>query len=1123
MYNRRYGLGMSIKYTICWLILAAMFIPILSVFATEADTFGTTTAKVKLRQYPNTKSSTIWYDELPAGWVAKILGTEQSDGATWYHVETNLHRDRATIQKGYILGDFFRELSSQEKAAWLKSKDQDTWQEGLKPATETPSGYTTPPGATNTPNPYPSSEDGPGSSYVTGFVLLTKAKVNLRDAVEGSSMGQLDKGTRLPYYGVELPKGKYKWIYVLDTQSNQYGYIRNDCYTFVDEKGEKTEGPGWQTPAPNKPDGPITSGSYAMCTVAAANLTITPNSYALTAVPANAVVKLLGVETSGWYPVSYNSFSGYMKKEHLRLMTGAEIAEYLSSGGAAPATATPPPATDGLGDGYVKINAAKVNLRNRPNGSHILQMEKGSILPYYGAPQFAGGANWLYVYYPPANVYGYVHEDFYNYTDYTGNPVPSDKPAPTNTIQPGIYTGYVKLTLPGVNLRVTPGGASQTRLSKGLILPYSGVEQYYGGYKWVFVVDPASKLTGYVRSDCYIFTDSSGNQVPAPDGSSPYPETTTPPEYQPQNEMGKLSLIKGAVNIRVTPGGKILGRLDKGTEMSYYLIEVYGGYTWYQVFSPIGMGYVRSDMTNIKVPPNPSDPGTTGISGYLITTKSNVNLRNLPGGKSLLQLPRGKVYPIVGPIVDQGGYNWTFVRAEGHTGYLRSDCVRHLTQNEINNYLNGIMPNIQAPSTPSYEASGHIITLQDFVNIRVSPSLDAQKLGQVNKGVVLPYYNAVSSGGNTWYYVDYAGTKAYVMAPYVRIMSLAEYQEYINTHPGGTATPAKTPEPGELSNIAVTLMDRVKLRKEGNMSSSTATIVYRKGTRVTLTGSTASKDGYNWYSASVSGVSGWIRADMIRILSKTEAGDSSGSAPTLPDDKPTATYRTLRLGSQGDDVSRLQQMLKALGVYSGNINGIYDSATEKAVREYQKLSGLHVDGVAGQKTQDKLYDTQAPDPYDGGSTVDATLYPVEIVDWYKGDIQTVWGKGEVAVITDVRTGLSFRAKRWAGGYHSDAEPLTAADTEVFCRIYGVERAQEISEKDYWQRRPLWVTIKGRTFAASMYGVPHNYPAGDTIPNNNFNGQFCVHFWNSRTHSSNKVDQDHMKAIQEAYDKAPAKK
>ena len=70
---------------------------------------------------------------------------------------------------------------------------------------------------------------------------------------------------------------------------------------------------------------------------------------------------------------------------------------------------------------------------------------------------------------------------------------------------------------------------------------------------------------------------------------------------------------------------------------------------------------------------------------------------------------------------------------------------------------------------------------------------------------------------------------------------------------------------------------------------------------------------------------------------------------------------------------------------------------------------------------------------------------------------------------------------------------------------------------------MWISLKGRSFAASIYGVPHNYPAGDKIPDNNFNGQFCVHFLNSKIHSSGRVDSDHQKAIEEAYNAAPARK
>jgi len=127
------------------------------------------------------------------------------------------------------------------------------------------------------------------------------------------------------------------------------------------------------------------------------------------------------------------------------------------------------------------------------------------------------------------------------------------------------------------------------------------------------------------------------------------------------------------------------------------------------------------------------------------------------------------------------------------------------------------------------------------------------------------------------------------------------------------------------------------------------------------------------------------------------------------------------------------------------------------------------------------------------------------------------------VLTDVKSGLTYRARRWAGAYHADVEPLTAADTAVMVRFYGVQNAQEIADKNLYERRPTWVTIGGRTFAASIYGIPHNYPQGDTIKDNNFSGQFCVHFVNSKTHSTVRVDPDHMAAIEYAYTHAPSRK
>ena len=149
-----------------------------------------------------------------------------------------------------------------------------------------------------------------------------------------------------------------------------------------------------------------------------------------------------------------------------------------------------------------------------------------------------------------------------------------------------------------------------------------------------------------------------------------------------------------------------------------------------------------------------------------------------------------------------------------------------------------------------------------------------------------------------------------------------------------------------------------------------------------------------------------------------------------------------------------------------------------------------------------------------------TLYAAEKIDWYTGGIQQLWPKGANFRVYDVKTGIVWWAHRWSGGSHVDAEPLTAADTARLCKIYGVSTADEIASKNMWQRRPSLVTIGTRTFACSVYGVPHNYPDGDTISTNNFKGQLCIHFTNSKTHTSNKVDSYHEQAIEYAYQNAP---
>lgn len=231
---------------------------------------------------------------------------------------------------------------------------------------------------------------------------------------------------------------------------------------------------------------------------------------------------------------------------------------------------------------------------------------------------------------------------------------------------------------------------------------------------------------------------------------------------------------------------------------------------------------------------------------------------------------------------------------------------------------------------------------------------------------------------------------------------------------------------------------------------------------------------------------------------------------------PTAAYafgkldnqKTLRKGNTGNGVRDLQAALKMKGFYSGEINGKFQESTRSAVMSFQRSIGLKADGKAGNYTLSALYTMLNPPdlnsilPWPAG--VDAGFgFTVEKLSW--STASSVLKRGMTATVVDVRSGFMFTIKRTGGTRHADVETLTPLDTATFYKCSG--------NRFSWTRRPIWVIVDGRRLAASMNCMPHGY---DSIADNDFKGQFCIHFVGSRTHGSRRVDPDHRACIEEAY-------
>ena len=237
------------------------------------------------------------------------------------------------------------------------------------------------------------------------------------------------------------------------------------------------------------------------------------------------------------------------------------------------------------------------------------------------------------------------------------------------------------------------------------------------------------------------------------------------------------------------------------------------------------------------------------------------------------------------------------------------------------------------------------------------------------------------------------------------------------------------------------------------------------------------------YNLTADGVAG------SETLKKLDSAYKNADSNTSTDDD------SLRKGATGTAVKTLQTNLKKLGFYTAYVDGSFGATTESAVKAFQKKYGLTADGVAGSATLKKIESAVA--------SASSGKITTERLDWFNGG-KNVIPNGAVFQIKDVSTGLIFSARRQSGGNHMDAEPLTAEDTAILKKINGGTFS--------WRRRAVLVKYNGHVYAASIYSEPHGT---NTILDNNFDGQFCLHFYGSKTHGTDRVDADHQRCVEQA--------
>ena len=359
------------------------------------------------------------------------------------------------------------------------------------------------------------------------------------------------------------------------------------------------------------------------------------------------------------------------------------------------------------------------------------------------------------------------------------------------------------------------------------------------------------------------------------------------------------------------------------------------------------------------------------------------------------------------------------------------------------------------------------------LNIRASASTEAQVVGVLHEGDKVTIKE--KCGG--WYKVSCNGKTGYAAKNYIKVSSSSSSNSSGSSSGSSASGSNGTCQPGDKGDAVRKVQKR--LIALGYLSEGSADGDYGNMTKNAVK-EFQSRNGLN--------VTGTVNSSTLTKLNSSDARKASTSSGS--------SDGTCQPGDKGDAVRKVQKRLIKLGYLSdGSADGDYGNQTKKAVKAFQERNGLSVTGTVNSRTLAKLNSSDAKKAVSDSSGSGST----ERLDWFHGGSNII-PKGATFKVKDIKTGKVFTCKRWSGYNHLDAEPLTRSDTNTMLSIYGHWS---------WRRRAVLVKYNGHVYAASMNGMPHGT---STISNNGFDGHFCIHFYGSKTHASNKVDEAHQDCV-----------
>lgn len=183
----------------------------------------------------------------------------------------------------------------------------------------------------------------------------------------------------------------------------------------------------------------------------------------------------------------------------------------------------------------------------------------------------------------------------------------------------------------------------------------------------------------------------------------------------------------------------------------------------------------------------------------------------------------------------------------------------------------------------------------------------------------------------------------------------------------------------------------------------------------------------------MAGLSAFCCASVLAV-SNAQSKASTQETSFFESEDALLTAAVLRSGSKGGEVKEVQRRLKQWGYYAGRVDGVFGSATKKAVIAFQKKNGLTADGIVGKATYRALGMTASYDVLAGnggaGTYSSSDLYLLAKTIYAEGRGEPYTGQVAIGAVVLNRVRSSSFPNTVAGVVYQKGAFTAVADGQI---------------------------------------------------------------------------------------------